>query len=68
MHDERIRIVITMTTPACPLHAYVTAQIEEVIRERFPDLQAVDVDLVWEPPWQPEMMSPALRRTLGLAG
>lgn len=67
LDDGSVHVVITMTTPACPLHDYLTAQIDDVLRGQFPDLKSVDVELVWEPPWHPDMMSPALQRELGRA-
>jgi metal-sulfur cluster biosynthetic enzyme len=66
--DRSVHIAITMTTPACPLHEYLTAQIDGVLRPLFPDVRSVDVALVWERPWNPDMMSPALKRALGRAG
>lgn len=68
LRDGTIHIAITMTTPACPLHEYLAAQIDDVLRSQFPDVQSVDVELVWEPPWHPDMMSPALKHALGRAG
>ena len=68
VREGRVHIVITMTTPACPLHAYLTAEINDVVGRRFPDARSVDVELVWEPPWHPDMMSTALKRSLGRAG
>jgi len=59
------RVAVTMTTPACPLHAYVLEAIESVLRRKVPQIHEVDVRLVWEPPWHPDMMSPEAKRQLG---
>lgn len=62
-----VRVRLTMTTPACPLG-------EEIVRDAEDRLQAidgvgaVDVELVWDPPWSPERMSPAARKLLGWSG
>jgi metal-sulfur cluster biosynthetic enzyme len=58
-------IKMTMTTPACPLHAYLSQASESAIRSRFPDVSAVHIELVWEPPWDPAKMSQAARKQLG---
>lgn len=63
--EGRVRVAVTMTTPACPLHTYLTEAIESVLWRKLPRIQAVDVQLVWEPPWHPTMMSDAAKRQLG---
>ncbi len=60
-----IDVRMTMTTPACPLGEYLTESVERVLRQRFPDA-AVRVDLVWDPPWHPGLMTPESRAILGL--
>lgn len=60
-----VHIKMTMTTPACPLHSYLSTASQEVIRKHFPDVSAVDIELVWEPPWGPAKMSPAAKQQLG---
>ncbi|MFH1609342.1 MAG: metal-sulfur cluster assembly factor [Candidatus Bipolaricaulota bacterium] len=61
---ERILVEMTFTTPTCPLTAALSAQVEQVLREKFAD-HDVEVTLVWEPHWTPEMMSEDVRRQLG---
>ena len=62
---DQVRIEMTMTTPACPLHAHLRQAIEQAIRTRLPEVKTVDVVLVWEPPWHPMLMSLDARRRLG---
>ena len=54
-----------MTTPACPLGEALVTQAEAAIRQTLPDVASVAVDLVWDPPWQPSMMSGAAKARLG---
>jgi metal-sulfur cluster biosynthetic enzyme len=61
-----IDIALTMTTPACPLGEMMTEEIKLVLRDRFPDTSDVRVELVWDPPWSPELMSEESRRQLGM--
>jgi metal-sulfur cluster biosynthetic enzyme len=63
-----IHIKMTMTTPACPLHAYLSKASEEAIRSHFPNVNAVHIEFVWEPPWDAARMSPAARKQLGWPG
>lgn len=61
-----IDVELTMTTPACPLGEMMTDEIKLVLRDRFPDLPDVRVEIVWDPPWSPELMSDESRRQLGI--
>jgi metal-sulfur cluster biosynthetic enzyme len=61
----RARIVMTMTSPACPLADYLKDLVTSAIRQHVPDVVDVDIDLEWEPPWDPDMMSDEARRQLG---
>lgn len=58
-------ITMTLTTPGCPLHASIRSAVEQAIGHYFPDIQEVAVDLVWEPRWRPEMITPEGREELG---
>lgn len=60
-----VRVVMTMTTPACPLHFYLSEAAVEAIRERVPDAGHIAVEIVWEPKWNPGMMSQTARSQLG---
>jgi len=61
-----INIELTMTTPACPLGEMMSEEIKLVLRDRFPDLPDVRVDIVWDPPWSPDLMSEESRHLLGM--
>jgi metal-sulfur cluster biosynthetic enzyme len=67
VRDDDIRITMTMTTPACPLGESLAEQAEAAIRQKVQALKSVSVDLVWDPPWRPAMMSEAARKRLGWA-
>ena len=60
-----IEVIMTMTTPACPMHRYLTGQVQSLLEDKFPEAESVAVGLVWDPPWGPQMMSPAARKRLG---
>ncbi len=65
VRPEEVFIQITMTSPACPLHAVITRDIESVLRKAFPELGKMTIELVWDPPWTPDRMSPIAKRQLG---
>lgn len=62
----RARVVMTMTSPACPLGEVITADARAAVESLVPGVRAVDVELVFEPPWSPERMSDDARAQLGL--
>lgn len=62
---RRVRIEMTMTSPACPLGDMITDEVREVLAGALPAGCAAEVALVWEPPWQQSMMSETGRRHFG---
>jgi len=68
VEDGNVGVAMTMTTPACPLGEILTEQAEAAIRQQVPGAGSVTVDLVWEPPWRPAMMSDAAKAQLGWTG
>lgn len=62
----RIGIVMTLTTPGCPLHASFRSAIESTLWRAFPNLEEITVELVWSPPWTPDRITPEGRAELGL--
>ena len=61
-----IKVVMTLTTPGCPMHASFKDEIEATLWRSLPGLQAVSVELVWQPPWSPALITAEGRAELGL--
>jgi metal-sulfur cluster biosynthetic enzyme len=64
----RVRVEMTMTSPACPLGPYLVDEVTQSIQALSSDAVSVDVALVWDPPWTPERMSPEARGRFGWTG
>jgi len=62
---EGIEIDLTMTTPACPMSSMIADQVRDVVMAGVPAGTEVTVNLVWEPPWEPAMMSEYAREHFG---
>jgi FeS assembly SUF system protein len=60
-----VRIEMTLTSPMCPVAEILPVEIESKARE-IEGVREVRIDLVWDPPWGPEMMSEAARLELGM--
>ncbi len=64
VEGPRVLVEMTMTSPACPLADYLKELVDDAIRGSVPGVENVEVVLVWDPPWDSEMMSDAGRRQL----
>jgi FeS assembly SUF system protein len=63
--SDGIRVVMTLTSPMCPVAEILPVEIETRARE-IEGVRDVRIDLVWDPPWDPDMMSEAARLELGM--
>lgn len=61
-----VSITMTLTTPGCPLHASFAQEIERVLWQSIAELSGVSVELIWDPPWNPLMISAEGRSLLGI--
>ena len=65
--DEQggVKIRMTLTTPMCPAAEELPPEVENKTRE-VEGVTSVELELVWEPPWNPGLMSEAARLELGM--
>ena len=66
--EGKVRVEMTMTSPACPVAPYIVEESTAAIRAVAPEGIDVEVELVWEPPWTPELMSPEAQKRFGWSG
>ncbi len=59
-----VRVVMTLTTPNCPVAESMPGEVEYRVRT-VPGVREVYVELVWDPPWTPDRMSEAAKLELG---
>jgi metal-sulfur cluster biosynthetic enzyme len=64
--NGRVHVKMTMTTVGCPLHEVLLNWAERALAD-LPDVESVKIELVWDPPWNPEMMTENARKQLGFA-
>lgn len=60
-----VAVRMTLTSPACPSAASLPGEVEDKIRV-MAEVKDVKVEVVWDPPWNPSMMSEAARLQLGM--
>ena len=63
--DKFAKIKMTLTTPNCPVAESLPKEVKDSILE-IKEVSKVDLDLVWEPPWDKSMMSEAAKLELNL--
>ncbi len=63
--DGAVDIDLTMTTAACPMVDMIVEQARDVVKAIVPEGVAVNVHLVWEPPWTPDRMAGIAREHFG---
>ncbi len=56
---------MTLTSPGCPVAAYLPTDVENKVLA-VPGVTSARVELVWEPPWSPSLMSEAAKLQLGM--
>ena len=63
--DGGVLVTMTLTSPACPAAQALPREIEAKVK-KVPGVTAVKVNVVWDPPWNPSMMSEAARLEMGM--
>ena len=63
--DANVEIKMTLTSPACPVAGSLFGEVEAKIRS-IPEINDVKIKLVWNPPWDRDMMSDVAKLELGL--
>jgi FeS assembly SUF system protein len=63
--EGNVNLTMSLTSPSCPSAAAIPKECETKI-QAVPGVKAVNVSVVWDPPWGPEMISPEGRKKLGM--
>jgi metal-sulfur cluster biosynthetic enzyme len=65
VENGRIEILMTLTTPSCPLSSFLQKSMEDKVKE-VSGVKEVKIDVTFDPPWNPSKMSKVARAQLGL--
>jgi len=63
--DGKVKVEMTLTTPSCPSAQELPSQVEESVR-MVPGVTDVNVEVVWDPPWDQGRMSEDARLALNM--
>ncbi|MFS0824210.1 metal-sulfur cluster assembly factor [Bacillus timonensis] len=66
MNDADVaQVTMTLTSMGCPLAGTIAMDVKRVLTE-LPEVKDVDVNIVWNPPWNKDMMSRYAKIALGI--
>lgn len=63
--NDNVYVLMTMTTPMCPLAGLILQDVETKLRE-IEEINDVKVELTFDPPWTPDRVDPSVRAQLGI--
>ena len=63
--DKNVSVKMTLTTPNCPVAESLPKEVKDSVMQ-VEGIDKVDLDLVWDPPWNKSMMSEAAKLELNL--
>ncbi len=64
--DNNIDVTMTLTSPGCPVGPQIISDVQRTAHNAFPNVNEVNVHLVWTPFWNPDMMSEDAKDELGI--
>jgi len=64
-NNDTAKVKMTLTSPNCPVAESLPKEVKDSIMQ-VDGIEKVDLDLVWDPPWNKNMMSEAAKLELNL--
>lgn len=65
IEGSTVNVDMTMTSPGCPAATQIVAEAKYLLEE-IEGVSEVNVEIVWDPPWDPGKMSEAAKESLGM--
>ena len=65
VNKKSVNIKMTLTTPNCPVAESLPKEVKDSVMQ-LDEIEKVELDLVWDPPWNKSMMSEAAKLELNL--
>jgi metal-sulfur cluster biosynthetic enzyme len=64
VEGPKVKVIHTLTSMGCPVGPMIQENIDQIARA-MPDVEDVEVELTWDPPWSPDKMSEDAKFILG---
>lgn len=65
INGAKVSVVMTLTTPGCPMHESIRWGAQTALLN-LEEVEEADVEIVWDPPWHPSMMTEFGRAATGV--
>lgn len=62
---SKVNVTMTLTTPGCPMHESICQGVQNALLQ-LDGIDEAEVELVWDPPWHPSMMTDVGRAMTGV--
>ncbi len=66
LNNNKVKIIMTLTTIGCPLFSLIETQVKDKIKELGVKDEDISLELTFEPPWSMEKMSKKAKAMLGI--
>lgn len=63
--NDKVKVKMTLTVPSCPMRNVLIKQVEEHLKA-MEGIDEARIELVFDPPWNPSMMSEEIRKQFGV--
>ncbi len=65
VNEDKVNVKMTLTTPGCGMGTMIASDAQQKILQ-LPGVSEANVDLVWDPPWDPSRISDEAKQKLGM--
>lgn len=65
IEGSNVHIRMTMTAPGCPASTQIAGE-SKIVVEDIPGVESVNIEIVWDPPWDPSKMSEEAQQSMGM--
>ena len=65
VEGSEVQIDMTLTSPGCPAGPQITGDVERVVKA-VPGVTGINLNIVWQPFWTPDLIEPRVRAYMGL--
>ncbi len=65
VNGDAVNVKMTLTSQGCPAHTLITEEVKRQLLT-LEGVREANVEIVWEPPWDPSRISSAARQKLGI--
>jgi len=62
---DKVHVKMTLTAPGCPMHTFISQEVKQKLQS-VSGVKEATVEVVWDPPWSPDKMSPEAKVQLGI--